>query len=815
MKRMKLKVLSIFIAVVMVAALLPAAAFAVDDVSITEGQSAAGEITDEVLSGKSGSGEEDGKETGNKVQSGDVSNEEEEKKETEEEKPSEEQIAAEEDEKEENIENPEVIEGEEEKEEEEKEIPLLKGAMLRSGTAYNLWVGGNQVTDENKDDVLGDNTGSVKYDPDTSTLTLNNATFNDGYLVNDSYKAGIIADMDVTIVLQGTNYIDLSSISNSRAIYINNNKNVTFKGPGSLEAIGSHVGIRNDGGNVIIQSGSIHAKGFMIGVDNYKYLTMNGGTLFAESDSYGITTGTGYITLNDGILHSKGNYNYAFDNLQFFTMNENTHGITTPGKASLRNYNVYDGDSIAKEVVIEPAYKVNIAEDIQGGAVASDKDFVSKAKADAGEEITVTLTATPASGYMLDKYTVKDAGSGEVTVTDGKFTMPKSDVTVTATFKEVVAYDLWVNGEQVTSANQNNILDAVNEDGTATAVYDPASKTLTLNGAEITKAYVTGYGTINAGIFIQEDKLTIMIEGENNVNMGMSNSYGIYSPTDKTLTIDGTGSIDINATSDGIRTTWSNFIINGGNITTYGGLGGIINTAGNITINGGSVKALGPNNRRGVFNQQGTLIVDGGVLEAQGGREGGIYNYKGTVKVLSGTLVAKGTDKAVTPDGKLIIADNLAITTPAGGILHEEFNDGGELVNSWIVNADGTTIAKEAVIEAAYNVAIADGIENGALTVDKPAVSKAKVDGGEEIIVKLTATPAEGYAVGEIKANNGAVTLTKNDDGTYSFTMPAEDVTITAAFKKVTIVDYEIVQLPYNTNVVQGGTLDTRGLQVR
>lgn len=48
---------------------------------------------------------------------------------------------------------------------------------------------------------------------------------------------------------------------------------------------------------------------------------------------------------------------------------------------------------------------------------------------------TITLTVTPAGGYVLDALTVTDASSNPVTVTDNKFTMPASDVTVTATFK--------------------------------------------------------------------------------------------------------------------------------------------------------------------------------------------------------------------------------------------------------------------------------------------------------------------------------------------------------------------------------------------
>ena len=58
---------------------------------------------------------------------------------------------------------------------------------------------------------------------------------------------------------------------------------------------------------------------------------------------------------------------------------------------------------------------------------------VSKAK----KGDTVTVTTTPADGYELDTLTVKDSANKNVTVIGGTFTMPASDVTVTATFKEV------------------------------------------------------------------------------------------------------------------------------------------------------------------------------------------------------------------------------------------------------------------------------------------------------------------------------------------------------------------------------------------
>ena len=74
-------------------------------------------------------------------------------------------------------------------------------------------------------------------------------------------------------------------------------------------------------------------------------------------------------------------------------------------------------------------YTVTVSSSIAHGKVSVDKT-----SAEAGA--TIKLTATAVSGYELDSYSVKDASANELTVTDGTFTMPKSNVTVSATFKE-------------------------------------------------------------------------------------------------------------------------------------------------------------------------------------------------------------------------------------------------------------------------------------------------------------------------------------------------------------------------------------------
>ena len=78
----------------------------------------------------------------------------------------------------------------------------------------------------------------------------------------------------------------------------------------------------------------------------------------------------------------------------------------------------------------ETLYNITIA-DVENGTVTPDK--VSAIK-----DETVTLTVTPAEDYVLDSLTVtNDSTKNEITVTNGSFMMPASNVTVTATFRYV------------------------------------------------------------------------------------------------------------------------------------------------------------------------------------------------------------------------------------------------------------------------------------------------------------------------------------------------------------------------------------------
>ena len=75
-------------------------------------------------------------------------------------------------------------------------------------------------------------------------------------------------------------------------------------------------------------------------------------------------------------------------------------------------------------------YNVNIA------AYDAEKGNVSVSAASVAEGDTFTVNATPKTGYSVDKITVTDEDGTEVEKnSDGTYTMPASDVTVTVTFK--------------------------------------------------------------------------------------------------------------------------------------------------------------------------------------------------------------------------------------------------------------------------------------------------------------------------------------------------------------------------------------------
>ena len=122
-------------------------------------------------------------------------------------------------------------------------------------------------------------------------------------------------------------------------------------------------------------------------------------------------------------------------------------------------YNLYAGDVYSfsgepmKEVTFYiskglKSYSVTVAEDITNGTVTADK-------ASAAENDTVTLTVTPAENYEIDSVSYNDGSDHVITPVESvySFSMPASNVTVTATFKAATpaAYTVTYDANGATS----------------------------------------------------------------------------------------------------------------------------------------------------------------------------------------------------------------------------------------------------------------------------------------------------------------------------------------------------------------------------
>ena len=108
------------------------------------------------------------------------------------------------------------------------------------------------------------------------------------------------------------------------------------------------------------------------------------------------------------------------------------------------------------------SYNVNVADNIKNGSITVQPNT-------AEEGTTITVTATPNEGYVLDAITVTCDNSNQAVqvAEDGTFTMPADDVTVNATFKEptIVSYYVVGNMTKWQIENTFQLLPSKTEEG--------------------------------------------------------------------------------------------------------------------------------------------------------------------------------------------------------------------------------------------------------------------------------------------------------------------------------------------------------------
>ena len=150
---------------------------------------------------------------------------------------------------------------------------------------YNLYVNGEQFTSEKLSIACGE--GTASYDPNTKTLTLNNAAITNGGKSDESPKYGIrvVGDTDLTIKLSGTNSITLDNGGGIFADGSSDNYNII--GDGKLTITVKWDALYTLNGNISISEGAeldiTSAKGCGITSYNKGILSIDGAKVAVSS----------------------------------------------------------------------------------------------------------------------------------------------------------------------------------------------------------------------------------------------------------------------------------------------------------------------------------------------------------------------------------------------------------------------------------------------------------------------------------------------------------------------------------------------------
>ena len=252
---------------------------------------------------------------------------------------------------------------------------------------YNLYVNGEQFTSEKLSIACGE--GTASYDPNTKTLTLNNAAITNGGKSDESPKYGIrvVGDTDLTIKLSGTN-------------------SITLDNGGGIFADGS-----SDNYN-IIGNGKL-----TINVKADALYTLNGNISISEGAQLDITSaqGCGIISYNKGILSIDGakvavSSYYSAANAKELEIKNNSEVVLI---ASADQFNaVYMGDE-------NGAGKIEIINSKVEATSYYPALFTEGNLTVNGGEVKCTSTA---DGAIWTKGNILIKGGAKVT-TDGKYPM--------------------------------------------------------------------------------------------------------------------------------------------------------------------------------------------------------------------------------------------------------------------------------------------------------------------------------------------------------------------------------------------------------
>ena len=236
--------------------------------------------------------------------------------------------------------------------------------------------------------------------------------------VKAAYKAAYYCDEDVKLIPSGgaidTDYSEAGVMGN---YLIRNSKAIAE----SLELDPSKYTVYGD--NVLLDEQARDTIGNAIGICN----------IMAENDLHNLLI----IASEDQVARAEVIFNAYIDaNNLDITLASHSSGGTTPTSGQTKY--AYVGAASAYGLFTKDDYANHSKFVIETtNALTMPKGVVKLDKTTAKSGETVTYSVVAASGYAVDKVTVKTSSGEEVAVSNGTFTMPQESVMISATFKQV------------------------------------------------------------------------------------------------------------------------------------------------------------------------------------------------------------------------------------------------------------------------------------------------------------------------------------------------------------------------------------------
>ena len=574
---------------------------------------------------------------------------------------------------------------------------------VKSGEATTFWTT-DSSTGKLTQYTENEDAWNVKYDPNSATLTLKNATIEGGYDDVNTSGAGIYAasssgPVSLNIVLEGEN-----KVSGWYGI------NVSSGGAASLSISGS--------GSLTVSATATNGIGIFVQAQSGNAnLAINGANVNAvvtENNGRGVELSTGQagnpnltIEVKGGSLQASGQPN----GIIFFTNKNNTQA-----NANLK---------------------------VSGNAMVKTSGITTEADGSGSQGAVLTT----------------EAGTGET----GGIVFDGSAGTVYGTVE--LQNDLTISeGETLTIG-----------DGASLTV--PDGKTLTNNGTVTT----TGSGSLtNSGTINNSGTLPDNIQGS--APPKITTPSLLYGEVDKNYSQP--------LAADNNPTSWSvtNGTLPNGLTLENGTISGIPTAAGTSTF---TVKA---ENTAGSDSKELTLTINPApvLVTSVALNKSELSLYTGQSEILTATVQpSNATNQNVTwssdkPDVATVDAAGKVTAVGAGtATITVTTADGNHTATCTV------TVTRPYIPPANPNYRITvEATQGGTVTAD-PTAAKAGTT------VTLTPVPHRGYQVGTVAVTDrfgDAVAVTEQADGTYTFTMPNGQVTVTVTFAEAPLPFHDVTE---------------------